>query len=379
MLRLGEKLVCGLFFPLGYALLLVPFGEELVPLLQTFTANISVVLLHLSGISAEMQGVFVTTKAGFFEVAEECSGVNFLIAMLAYSVFAAHLCFKSWTRRIVFVAAALVTTIVANALRAYGTMVAADIWGIEAAGGIDHIFYGWIFFGLVILLVMLVALRWFDRPANDAAVDVTGLEGSPRYAGTARAVLPAALAVPLLFAGWGLLVGGRSAPLPATMTVEAPPGWRDALVDGTAWAPRFDGADQRVLRHFANDRGQVVAVAIGGYERAGRRARGRGVRAGRGRSRQQMGVERGVARGRRREDRAAAAPRSGAARRRDMVCRRGHGDGQSAPRETGGPAGAAARRRPARAVADRVERGAAWRAQCDRGFRFRVGRSQSDG
>src|SRR3546814_6109753 len=35
--------------------------------------------------------LFRATKAGFFEVAEECSGVNFLIAMLAYSVFAAHL------------------------------------------------------------------------------------------------------------------------------------------------------------------------------------------------------------------------------------------------------------------------------------------------
>ncbi|HEY0594895.1 exosortase A [Sphingopyxis sp.] len=264
---LGEKLVRGLLFPLGYALLLVPFGEELVPLLQTFTAHISVVLLHMSGIATEMQGVFVTTKAGFFEVAEECSGVNFLIAMLAYSVFAAHLCFKSWTRRIVFVAAALVTTIVANALRAYGTMVAADIWGIEAAGGIDHIFYGWIFFGLVILIVMLVALRWFDRPANDVAVDVSELGGTPRFAGAARAVLPAALAVPLFFAGWGLLVGGRSAPLPPTMTVETPPGWRDARVDAAAWAPRFDGADQRLLRQFANDGGQVVTVAIGGYER----------------------------------------------------------------------------------------------------------------
>lgn len=264
---LGEKLVRGLLFPLGYALLLVPFGEELVPLLQTFTANISVLLLHLSGIAAEMQGVFITTNAGFFEVAEECSGVNFLIAMLAYSVFAAHLCFKSWTRRIVFVVAALATTIVANALRAYGTIVAADIWGIEAAGGIDHIFYGWIFFGLVILLVMLVALRWFDRPANDVAVDVTGLGGTPRFTGRAGAVLSAALAVPLLFAGWGLLVGGRSAPLPATMMIEAPPGWRDVRVDGTVWTPRFDGADQRVLRQFANDRGQVVTVAIGGYER----------------------------------------------------------------------------------------------------------------
>ena len=100
---LGERLVRALLFPLAYALLLVPFGEELVPMLQTLTAHISVVLLHLSGLQAEMEGVFITTRAGFFEVAEACSGVNFLIAMLAYAVFAAHLCFKSWTRRIVFV------------------------------------------------------------------------------------------------------------------------------------------------------------------------------------------------------------------------------------------------------------------------------------
>src|SRR3546814_21201211 len=117
-----------------------------------------------------MQGVFITTKAGFFEVAEECSGVNFLIAMLAYSVFAEHLCFKRWTRRIVFVAAALATMILANALRAYGTLVATETWGIEAAGGFDHIVYGWTFFGLVILIVMPVTLRWFDRPANADSV-----------------------------------------------------------------------------------------------------------------------------------------------------------------------------------------------------------------
>ena len=264
---LGEKLVRGLLFPLGYALLLVPFGEELVPLLQTFTAHIAVILLHLSGIAAEMQGVFITTKAGFFEVAEECSGVNFLIAMLAYSVFAAHLCFRGWTRRIIFVGLALATTIVANALRAYGTMVAAEIWGIEAAGGIDHIFYGWIFFGLVIALVMLVALRWFDRPANDAAVDVAGLSEPSRFAGSAKAVLPAALAIPLFFAGWIMLVGGRSAALPQTMMIEAPRGWSAARIDGTAWAPRFDGADQRLLRQFADAKGQVVTVAVGGYER----------------------------------------------------------------------------------------------------------------
>lgn len=264
---LGERLVRGLLFPLGYALLLVPFGEELVPLLQTLTAKISIVLLHLSGIPAEIEGVFITTRAGFFEVAEACSGVNFLIAMLAYSVFAAHLCFRSWTRRIVFVALALATTVLANALRAYGTMVAAEIWGIERAGGIDHVFYGWIFFGLVILLVMLVARRWFDRPANDAAVDVTGLGSMPRYTGPAKAVLPAALAVPLLFAAWGWLIGGRSAPLPPTITIATPAGWTVASPEQMAWTPRFDGADQRIVRHFVDAKARRVTVAIGGYER----------------------------------------------------------------------------------------------------------------
>ncbi len=264
---LGEKLVRGLLFPLGYALLLVPFGEELVPLLQTLTAHISVALLHLSGIPARMEGVFITTPAGFFEVAEACSGVNFLIAMLAYAVFAAHLCFRSWTRRIVFVVLALITTILANALRAYGTMVAAEIWGIEAAGGIDHVIYGWVFFGLVILVVMLAAWRWFDRPANDVAVDVTGLDGAPRFAGAAKAVLPVALAIPLLFAAWAWLIGGRSAPLPPTMTIAAPAGWSEGLAEGTAWRPRFDGADQIRIAHFADAKGRRVTVALGGYER----------------------------------------------------------------------------------------------------------------
>ena len=166
----------GLLFPLGYALLLVPFGEELVPLLQTFTAHISVILLHLSGISAEMEGVFITTPAGLLRGRRGMFGGQFpdrdarLCGVRGASVFQ-ELDAADRLRR----ARRSATTILANALRAYGTMVAAEIWGIEAAGGIDHIFYGWIFFGLVIVIVMLVARRWFDRPANDVAVDVTGL------------------------------------------------------------------------------------------------------------------------------------------------------------------------------------------------------------
>ncbi|MGL1269245.1 archaeosortase/exosortase family protein, partial [Vibrio parahaemolyticus] len=77
---LGPEVVAGLLFPLGYMLFLVPFGDEMIPFLQTITARLTMVLLALAHIPATLDGVFITTPAGYFEVAEACSGVKFLIA-----------------------------------------------------------------------------------------------------------------------------------------------------------------------------------------------------------------------------------------------------------------------------------------------------------
>ncbi|MFD2578559.1 archaeosortase/exosortase family protein [Novosphingobium colocasiae] len=41
--------------------LLIPVGEELVPLLQTVTAKITIALTHFSGIPARIDGVFIDT------------------------------------------------------------------------------------------------------------------------------------------------------------------------------------------------------------------------------------------------------------------------------------------------------------------------------
>ncbi len=169
---LGPVLVRALAFPLAYALLLVPFGDEVIPLFQHVTAQLTMPLLALSGIPATLDGLYITTPSGMFVVAEACSGVMFLVAMAAFASLAAHLCFKSWKRRIIFVASALVTTIVANALRAFGTIVIAENWGHDYATGLDHLIYGWVFFAVTLVAVMLVAHRWFDRPANDPAINI---------------------------------------------------------------------------------------------------------------------------------------------------------------------------------------------------------------
>ena len=80
---LGLRAALILAFPLAYAAFLVPFGDEIVPALQHLTAQMAIALTHFSGVPAVIDGLYIDTPGGRFVVAEECSGVKFLIAMVA--------------------------------------------------------------------------------------------------------------------------------------------------------------------------------------------------------------------------------------------------------------------------------------------------------
>jgi exosortase A len=179
---LGPRIVAALLFPLAYMGFLVPFGDEIVPALQSITAKIAVALTHASGVPASIDGVFIDTPVGLFEVAEACSGVKFLVAMIALGTLVAHLCFASWKRRAAFMVAALIVPVLANGVRAWGTIYIAQSQGIEFAAGFDHIVYGWVFFAVVMALVLGTAWRFFDRSPEDPLIDAAALEASPLLA-----------------------------------------------------------------------------------------------------------------------------------------------------------------------------------------------------
>lgn len=205
---LGLRAALVLAFPLAYALVLVPFGDEIIPPLQMITAEIATALTRWSGIETVAQGINIDTPAGLFIVAEECSGVKFLIAMLALGLLVAHTCFSSWNRRAWFLLACLVVPIVANGIRAWATIFLAQYVGAEAAGSFDHIVYGWVFFAIVIALVLGVAWRWFERDPEEAgwtSEEVAAMPLVHRHEGTPAnpllvlgAVLVAALAFAVL-------------------------------------------------------------------------------------------------------------------------------------------------------------------------------------
>ncbi|MBB5687390.1 exosortase A [Sphingobium boeckii] len=280
MTLLGPAVSRVLMFPLGYMIFMIPFGEPLVPPLQTLTAQMCMAMLGWIGIPARIDGVFITTSAGYFEVAEACSGVNFLIAMLAFAVLVANVCFKSWTRRISFVLFAVATSILANGVRAWGTIAISHATSLDFAAGFDHIVYGWIFFGLVLAIVMAAAWPFFDRAADDPFLHRFPSVETPPPPSWPYAVALAALAIvaaPMLWANVVTAAGRTDLPYPVELPELA--GWQRAPISTRhPWMPRFDGADHRLFGRYRNAAGDAVdlGIFVYGWQAEGRELVGYG-------------------------------------------------------------------------------------------------------
>lgn len=269
MASLGPQVSRALLFPLFYAFFLVPVGSELEPVLQLLTADMAMPLLRLVGIPAHIEGIFITTPTGYFEVAEACSGAKFVVAMTAYGVLVCHVCFRSWVRRAIFLMFALTACVLANGVRAFGTIYVAHKRGIETAVGVDHVVWGWLFFAVVMALVMLAAWPFFDRKPGEQALDMDALRrirtrpGPPAsiMAGMALAVMTAAPAWSHIsaLAGRGDFAALTPPPLPGWQRTDAPMAY--------AWTPHFEGADLAVQARYADARGHIVDLAIIAYSR----------------------------------------------------------------------------------------------------------------
>lgn len=276
LLLLGPRAFVALLFPLTYLLFLIPFGDELVPALQTLTAHLTIALVGISGVPSVIDGVFINTPAGLFEVAEACSGVKFLIAMIALGALVANIGFRQWGRRAAFMALCIVVPILANGVRAWGTIFAAQYVGIERAAGIDHLIYGWLFFALVIVAVLAMAWRFFDRPRDAAMIDPQAIMASPRLRALGRARLgeeKALVMAALLVAaglGWSAFARSLVAPLPQQLFLPAVPGWQRAGQSPEApWEPRAGGADHRLIGTYVDPSGRRVEVFYALYAAQG--------------------------------------------------------------------------------------------------------------
>lgn len=196
---LGTPRAKVMWFPIAYLTFCIPFGEELIPSLQTVTADLSIVFLQLSGIPVYRDGWYLTIPNGQFFVAEACSGIRFLISSVALGTLFAYLQFTKPWKRILFVGFSFIFPIIANGIRAYGIILIGYLSDMKHATGADHLVYGWVFFSLVILCIYLTASLFADKQREQETVSP-----QPHPSGTSPVKAIGLLSALLLcFALWG--------------------------------------------------------------------------------------------------------------------------------------------------------------------------------
>jgi exosortase len=158
-LLLGSGFLRALAFPIAFLFFMVPLPAVVMNAiafpLQLFAAQTAALCLFNLGIPVLREGNVIMLASTTLEVAEACSGIRSLQALLAigtvYAYFSQSVMWKRW----VLVMLSIPIAIVANAFRVSGTGILAHYWGPQAAEGFYHTFSGWIIFVVAFALLLL--------------------------------------------------------------------------------------------------------------------------------------------------------------------------------------------------------------------------------
>lgn len=212
-----------LVFPAAYLLLCIPIDNLVIFFtmkLRLLAAAVAVGIANGIGVPAMRigTGIHSTAGAGFnLDIAEACSGLRSIFAMIALTAAYAFFSQKTPARKWLLFACAVPVAVIGNIVRIVAITLVAAAFGEKAATGFYHDYSGYIVFLVAILLLMELGRligRWrfpdrWDRwiqararrdstPGPSAAAPVPG---SFRV----REILPLVLS-PLLLLGSGALV-----------------------------------------------------------------------------------------------------------------------------------------------------------------------------
>lgn len=270
-LLLGWAVTRVLLFPLLFLFFAVPIGEFMTPLLMHWTAEVLVGSLRLTGIPVYQEGQQLVIPSGRWAVVEACSGIRYLMATCMVGSLFAYLNYQSTKRRVIFMLVSLVMPVVANWIRAYIIVMLGHLSNNEIATGVDHLVYGWVFFGVVIMALFFVGARWAEDQPDDPPAGAAASGQPTARAGRLGAVMVAVGLAAALWPLWflhtradGETVAAVQLRLPAQLgawtSTEEPPlrGYLPHFVNPRAELSRtYRHGDAAVTVHVAYYRGRA--------------------------------------------------------------------------------------------------------------------------
>jgi exosortase len=159
LLLAGRQVFEILLFPMAFLFLMVPLPQSLVNLiafpLQLIAAGWAVSSLQAFGIPSLLEGNIIHLAHTQLFVAEACSGLRSLMALLTLGVvFAQFFRAGRLFQQSILVLSAIPIAIVVNAVRVSLTGILTHNFGPEAAGGFIHDFQGIITFSMAFIMLL---------------------------------------------------------------------------------------------------------------------------------------------------------------------------------------------------------------------------------
>ena len=159
LLLLGWQVFRILLFPMAFLLLMVPLPESLLNVvafpLQLIAAEWAVWSLQAIQLPVMLEGNIIHLASGDLFVAEACSGLRSLMALLTLGIVFAHFFRRGHpVQQAVLVLTTIPIAILVNAIRVALTGLLAHYWGQDAAGGFIHEFQGLITFSVAFVILL---------------------------------------------------------------------------------------------------------------------------------------------------------------------------------------------------------------------------------
>jgi EpsI family protein len=177
------------------------------------------------------------------------------------SALFAHLAYEKRWKFWLFLGIGFALPVIANGFRAYGIILIGYWSDGKLAAGVDHLIYGWVFFSIVMIVLLMIGNSFADRRLGDFPEERRMRHTAPR--GWPWRSRTAVLAVLVLAAGpayaWTVMAPPEVTGPKAALPPPAVAGWATGPVSD--WRPSFPGADQTLLTGFKG----------GGFKSDGRR------------------------------------------------------------------------------------------------------------
>ena len=166
-----------------------------------------------------------------------------------------------------FVGISILVPVVANWLRAYMIVMLGHLSGNELATGADHLVYGWVFFGVVMLLMFMIGARWRED-AVPASTAVAAEIYPSRVTSPSKNWIVAMLGLlvvssaPLWFSAFGSHSADRTPELRLPTPLSS--AWRRLESEPVFFRPEFQNPAAEVSSWFGLD-SMVVGLHVSYY------------------------------------------------------------------------------------------------------------------